>query len=75
MSCCQTGDHIAKDHIHTDTTTCKTKEPQQKYRCGTDSKRLLDEGRGRGGAEREGAWKYIVYVFCIVPFVHLPFIC
>ena len=33
--------HIAKDHIHTD-VTCTTEEPQQKYRLGTVSNRLLD---------------------------------
>ena len=32
--------HISKDHIHT-YITCNTEEPQQKYRLGTVSKRLL----------------------------------
>ena len=39
------ADHIAKDHIHTD-VACNTEEPQQKYRLGTVSNRLL----GGGGA-------------------------
>ena len=34
------ADHIAKDHIHTD-VACNTEEPQQKYRLGTISNRLL----------------------------------
>ena len=33
-------DHIAEDHIHTD-ITCNIEEPQQKYRLGTVSNRLL----------------------------------
>ena len=37
------ADHIAKDHIHTD-ITCNTGEPQQKYRLGTVSNRLLGVG-------------------------------
>ena len=37
------ADHIAKDHIHTD-ITCNTREPQQKYRLGTVSNRLLGVG-------------------------------
>ena len=36
-------DHIAKDHIHTD-IICNTEEPQQKYRLGTVSNRLLEGG-------------------------------
>ena len=35
--------HIAKDHIQTD-ITCNTEEPQQKYRLGTVSNRLLGVG-------------------------------
>ena len=35
------GDHIAGDHINADITACNTDEPQQKYRLGTDSNRLL----------------------------------
>ena len=46
MSSCYSGDHIAKDHIHTDITTCNIEEPQQKYRLGTVSNRLLEVGRG-----------------------------
>ena len=34
------ADHIAKDHVHTD-MTCNSAEPQQKYRLGTVSNRLL----------------------------------
>ena len=37
------ADHIAKDHIHTD-VACNTEEPQQKYRLGTVSNRLLGGG-------------------------------
>ena len=33
-------DNIAKNHLHTD-ITCNIEEPQQKYRLGTVSKRLL----------------------------------
>ena len=40
MGNCYSTDHIAKDHIHTD-ITCNTEEPQQKYRLGTVSNRLL----------------------------------
>ena len=40
-------DHIADDHTHTD-ITCYIEEPQQKYRLGTVSNRLLDHDlRGR----------------------------
>ena len=42
------ADHTAEDHIHTD-IICNTEEPQQKYRLGTFSNRLLEGGRGRGG--------------------------
>ena len=28
MGSCYSGDHIAKDHIHTDITTCNIEEPQ-----------------------------------------------
>ena len=38
-------DHIVEDHIHTD-ITCNIEEPQQKYRLGTDSNRLLGGGGG-----------------------------
>ena len=38
---CNSGDHIAEDHIHMDITTCNIEVPQQKYRLGTVSKRLL----------------------------------
>ena len=46
MGCYNLGDHIAEDYIHTDKTTCNYEEPQQKYRLGTVSYRLL---RGGGG--------------------------
>ena len=39
------ADHIAEDHIHTD-ITCNLEEPQQKYRLGTVSYRLLGGGGG-----------------------------
>ena len=37
MGSYNSGDHIAVDHTHTDTTTCNTEGPQQKYRLGTVS--------------------------------------
>ena len=37
------ADYIAKDPIHTG-ITCNTEEPQQKYRLGTFSNRLLGGG-------------------------------
>ena len=37
---------MSKDHIHTG-ITCNTEEPQQKYRLGTVSNRLLGGGGGR----------------------------
>ena len=40
MSYCYSADHIAEDHIHTD-TTCNIEKPQQRYRLGTASNRLL----------------------------------
>ena len=40
MGNCYSIDHIAEDHIHTD-ITCNIEEPQQKYRLGTVSNRLL----------------------------------
>ena len=40
MGNCYSIDHIAEDHIHTD-ITCNIEEPQQKYRIGTVSNRLL----------------------------------
>ena len=49
MGNCNSANHIAKDHIHTD-VTCNTEEPQQqKYGLGTVSNRLLAGGRGGGG--------------------------
>ena len=43
------GDSIAPDHIHMDITPCNTEEPQQKYRLGTVSGRLLRRGEEGGG--------------------------
>ena len=40
MGNCYSTDHVAEDHIHTD-ITCGIEEPQQKYRLGTVSNRLL----------------------------------
>ena len=40
MGNCYSIDHIAGDHIPTD-ITCNIEEPQQKYRLGTVSNRLL----------------------------------
>ena len=45
MGNCYPADDIAEDHIHTD-ITCNIEEPQQKYRIGTVSKRLLGGGGG-----------------------------
>ena len=36
MGNCYLIDHIAEDHIHTD-TACNLQEPQKKYRLGTVS--------------------------------------
>ena len=46
MGSCYSSDHIAEDYMHTD-ITCNMEEPQQKYRLGTVSNRLL---RGGGGS-------------------------
>ena len=40
MGNCYSADHIAEEHKHTD-ITCNNEEPQQKYRLGTVSNRLL----------------------------------
>ena len=53
MGSCYSGDHIAQDNIHTDITTYNIGEPQQKYRLGTVSNKLL--GRGGGGLN----YKYV----------------
>ena len=50
MGSCNSGDHIAEDHVHMNITTCNTEEPQQKYRLGTVGYRLLWGGWGGGGA-------------------------
>ena len=41
MGNCDRGDHIAGNHIQTDITRCDIEDPQQKYRLGTISNRLL----------------------------------
>ena len=43
MGNCYSIDYIAEYHIHTD-LTCFIEEPQQKYRLGTVSNRLLGVG-------------------------------
>ena len=43
MGSCYLGDYIAEDHIHTN-ITFNIEEPQQKYRLGTASNRLLRVG-------------------------------
>ena len=54
MGSCNSGDHIAEDHIHMDITICNVEKPQQKYPLGTEvppgtvSNRLLGGGGGRG---------------------------
>ena len=40
MGNCDSVDHVAEDHIHTD-ITCNIEEPQQKYRLDTVSKSFL----------------------------------
>ena len=40
MGSCYSGDHIARDHAHTD-ITCNIEKPQPKYRLLTASNRLL----------------------------------
>ena len=40
MGNCYSADHIAEDHIQID-MACNTEEPQQKFRHGTVSYRLL----------------------------------
>ena len=50
MGNCYSADHIDEDHIHTDIhVTCNIEEPQQKYRLGTVSNKLLGGGGGGGG--------------------------
>ena len=41
MDSCYSGDNIPGDHMHRGITTCIIEEPQQKYRLGTVSNRLL----------------------------------
>ena len=41
MGSCYSGDHIIRDHIHTDITTCNTEASQQKHRLGTVSNSFL----------------------------------
>ena len=45
MGSCYSVHHIAEDHIHTGITN-NIEEPQQKYRLGTVSNRLLGGGGG-----------------------------
>ena len=47
MGSCYSGDHILQDHIHTEIKTYNIGEPQQKYRLGTVSNKLLGRGGGR----------------------------
>ena len=49
MGICYSGDHIAEDHISTNITKCNTQEPQQNYRLGKVSNRLLVCVLGGGG--------------------------
>ena len=44
MGRCHSDDHITKNHIHTDITTCYIEEPQQKYRFGTKIRNRLPAG-------------------------------
>ena len=53
MGSCNSGDQIAEVHTYTDITTCNIEEPQQKYRLGTVSNRLLKVCVW-GGGEGEG---------------------
>ena len=48
MGNCYSIDLIAIDHMHTG-ITCNIEEPQQKYRLGTVSYKLLGGGGGGGG--------------------------
>ena len=45
MGSCYSGDHTAKDHIHTG-IICNIDEPRQKYRLGTVSNKLQGDGGG-----------------------------
>ena len=45
MDSCYSGDHIVRDQIHTDITTCNTEKPQQKYRLGMVSSTNRLRGR------------------------------
>ena len=47
MGDCYSTDHISVDHIHKDITS-NNEEPQQKYRLGTVSGKLLVGGVGGG---------------------------
>ena len=59
MGSCYSNDHIARDHIHTDIITHNIEEPQQKYRPGKISNRLL-AGVGWGGRGWQGALKLVL---------------
>ena len=43
---------------------CNIEKPQQKYRVGTVSNRLLGGGGGGGGGGREGGWCGSVALTC-----------
>ena len=45
MGNCYSTDQTAEDHIHTD-IACNIEEPQQKYRLGTVSNRILGSREG-----------------------------
>ena len=44
MGSCNSGDHIAEDHIHTEITTFFIEKPQQKDRLRTVINKLLVGG-------------------------------
>ena len=46
MGRCNSGDRIAENHIHTDTTLYNRELSEQKNRLGTISNRLLGVGVG-----------------------------
>ena len=66
MGNCYSADHIAEDRIHTD-LTCNIEEPQQKYRLGTVSNRLL--GRPKLAVNQPALFEnnsnIFLYLLCI----------
>ena len=47
MGSCYSGDHIARDNIHSSISTCNTEGPQQKNRLGTANDKInLETGGG-----------------------------